>query len=674
MLFPETINPITLQESYLALLPILIIAAPLLGAILVSLVSIYNLPNKNTIRNIIIIASCLTTITLSLILYHPVIHGLMLNGVLYKGIDLALPFLFGLSLHFGVDNVGLIFVLITAIMWTLAATFGTSYMVNRHAKGRFFTFYLGGLASCLGIYLVKDFFSLFIFFEFVTLTCYCLVAHDEVGDSIFAGKLFIYISVIGGLSILFATILLYGYSGNVSFYPSLANTFRQGDLGLRFSQGIRFLIFSLFILGFGIKAGLWLVHIWLPVAHPVAPPPAHAVLSGLVVKVGIYGILRSIYRLYPVIEIIPGHVSTVHIIGIGIIWLGVLTMFFGMLPALLTTHLKRMFAFSTVSQMGFIVFGLGCALLLGTEGAMGVAGALYYAINHAVYKSAFFLCIGIICSRTDEVYLEKMGGMWQNMPITALTYFFAMLSIAGIPFTGGFASKTMVHHAITEAITHFEHLHLNGLIGWLKWANWMFMISAAGTFCYASRSFYMAFMGKRPEHLKEVKPETKTMRVVFITMIAFIILVGLFPNFLLEKLVGPALTSFGFNINSHAYELIYNTHTGRSALPLLYDPLKFTLGSFFSHEVVHNVIGVGIISLITIGWYLLGIYGRMFKLTDKIPAIFNLKNWYVHISRISVIIFSQLCSGLEFILDKGIAFVMVYFWLASSEQPIDDEG
>jgi hypothetical protein len=213
----------------------------------------------------------------------------------------------------------------------------------------------------------------------------------------------------------------------------------------------------------------------------------------------------------------------------------------------------------------------------------------------------------------------------------------------------------MVHHAIVEAIGHFSHSRAAGL-GWLKWAEIMFLFSAGGTFCYTTRSFYLAFMGKRPEQLKDVEPETNTMRAAFFPMI-IITLIGLFPNFLLEKLIGPALAGFGLNPGSPAYLSVYNINTGRSAIPLLYDPIHFSLGSFFSHEVIHNFMGIGIVALITLGWYMIGIYGRMFKI--RVPEYLNLKNWYVVLSRIAVFLFSRICLFFEFLLNTLLSFLMV---------------
>ncbi|MGA1867533.1 MAG: complex I subunit 5 family protein [bacterium] len=661
MVHTEVIKPITLNVSSWALLPLIIITLPIISAACVALATKYK---KWLELNIIMIGTCVLNFVLVLSLYKPVIQGMVINGTFYKGIDLTVPAIMGFQLRFGADSVGLVFALITSFIWILTATFGSSYMVHRHAKGRFFTFYMAGLASCLGIYLVRDFFSLFVFFEFVTLSCYGLVAHDETDEAVKAGKLFLYISVVGGLVMLFGTILLYCYTGSIALYAGaeIGGHGAHSLPGLILTPSIRLFIFFLFMLGFCIKAGTWLVHIWLPVAHPVAPPPAHAVLSGLVVKVGIYGIIRTIFRLYPALHLT--HAVGISKVGIGVIWLGVLTMFFGMVPALLTTHFKRLFAFSTVSQMGFIVFGVGCAMVLGSEGAMGVAGALYYVINHAVYKSAFFLCIGLTCSRTGQDYLENMGGMRHTMPVTALTFLFAVLSIVGIPFTAGFASKTMVHHSIVEAIEHFSHAHVPGL-GWLVWAERMFMISAAGTFCYTTRSFYLAYMGPQEPQYQDVEPATMTMKCAFIPMIVAIVLVGLFPNFLLEKLIGPALAGFGFDTGSHAYTIIYNVSSGRSALPLLYDPLHFSIASFFSHEVVHNFMGVFKVFLITLVWYALGIYGKMFSI--RVPEYLNMKNWYVVGSRVIVFIFAQMCAGLEFILDIVISFLMYKAWMTQSE-------
>jgi formate hydrogenlyase subunit 3/multisubunit Na+/H+ antiporter MnhD subunit len=133
-------------------------------------------------------------------------------------------------------------------------------------------------------------------------------------------------------------------------------------------------------------------------------------------------------------------------------------MFLGVLNALISANSKRMLAYHSVSQMGYIILGIGCAAYMGRDGAMGLAGALYHIVNHALFKSLLFLTVGSVYFRTHELDMYKLGGLWRKMPLTCVAMFIAVCGISGIPGFNGFASKTLLHHAIWEAYEHSVHL------------------------------------------------------------------------------------------------------------------------------------------------------------------------------------------------------------------------
>jgi formate hydrogenlyase subunit 3/multisubunit Na+/H+ antiporter MnhD subunit len=233
--------------------------------------------------------------------------------------------------------------------------------------------------------------------------------------------------------------------------------------------------------------------------------------------------------------------------------------------------------------MGYIVMGLGCAAYMGTSGAMGLAGSLYHIINHSLFKVGLFLGVGAVFYRTGEMNMYKLGGLWRNMPVAAVTLFIAVCGISGIPFFNGFASKTLLHHAINEAFDYSVTLgHPDQL---LKFAEIIFVITAAGTFASNLKLFVLTFLRERPEKFKDVQPCPLPMKVAMISISVLILFIGFFPNFLIETIIGPALAYFNFDNASHGYHLLYNTHQGSSGLAILY-PNTQTFGA-----VLHNILG-----------------------------------------------------------------------------------
>jgi len=546
-------------------IPFWVIAIPVIGAFALLIKK-----GSDQYRNGVVIASCTLPFILLLSIY-----GEALNG----GAKYALSWLPGMELTFNVDGTGLLVGLVTALLWILCSIYSITYMTLEKNRCRYDFFSLMTLAANLGVLLAGDFFTLFIFFEGLLLFPYPLIAHKEDAKAIKGANLYLYVGVATSLLLLSGIVLLKYYAGSVAIEAipdSIASTM---------SSGLKFQIAALMVIGFGGKAGLFFEHFWLPEAHPVAPTPASALLSAAMIKAGAYGIFRVVSLLF-----VPQGESmsdwlTLSNIGYATIMIGTITMFFGVISALLASNSKRMLAYHSISQMGYIVMGIGCAAYLGRDGAMGAAGALYHIVNHALFKSALFLGVGAVYFRTHELDMYKLGGLMKNMPVTAVCLFIAVCGISGIPFFNGFASKTILHHAIIES---YEHGHDTFL--WI--AEKIFILTAAGTFASNMKLFVLVFRGKRPEKYKNVAPAPLPMRIGMIGFSIAILFLGLFPNWLLETSIGPALATFGYNASAHGYQLLYDVQTQVSGLAILYPGAE----SFSSvlHNLLSGVIAVGL--------------------------------------------------------------------------------
>jgi NADH:ubiquinone oxidoreductase subunit 5 (subunit L)/multisubunit Na+/H+ antiporter MnhA subunit len=263
-------------------------------------------------------------------------------------------------------------------------------------------------------------------------------------------------------------------------------------------------------------------------------------------------------------------------------------MFVGMLLALVQNDIKRTLAYSSVSQMGYILFGIGCMTYLGAEGAMGMAGSLYHIINHAFFKGCLFLAAGSILFCAHELDMFKLGGLWRRMPLTTVFWCIAALGIMGIPLWGGFVSKTLLHHAVLESHEFALHAQL-ATAGWVKAAEIIFIITSGGTIGYITKMTYYTFF-RRPDaqhahHLEHVKEAPAWMLAGTGLLAAGVFFNGLFPGVLLSKLVGPTVQTvpgFDAHMAAHVSEVpIYIWENLKEVLiPLAIGASVFVLGAW----------------------------------------------------------------------------------------------
>jgi len=329
----------------------------------------------------------------------------------------------GPPLYFRADLIGFYFAFVSSFLWVLASIYSIEYMKKGHEEKRFNIFSSLSFAGMLGVVFTGNLFSLYLFFELLTVASSVLVFHEQSEEAIRTGLKYLFMGVFGGLLLLFAIIATYSVAGH-------------GDLdklGIAELQSSPFLIFIFwaYIIGFGIKAGLWPLHIWLPSAHPIAPAPASALLSGVMIKAGAYGIFRTVYNIFGMEFLAQNHVFLINCVLI----LGLAGIFYGSAAAITQKEIKKMLAYSSISQIGYIIMGITLLTKNGLE------GALMHVFNHALIKGCLFFCAGAFIYQTGKRQLSDLKGIGKIMPKTTLMFTFAAASIIGLPLFNGFVSK-----------------------------------------------------------------------------------------------------------------------------------------------------------------------------------------------------------------------------------------
>lgn len=330
-----------------------------------------------------------------------------------------------LPVYFKIDNIGKIFVTIVTVVWILAGFFSFEYMKHEHKEKRYFGFYLIVYGVLVALDFSGNILTFYLFYEFMTLTSLPLVLHTETKEAIMAALKYLFYSLCGAYMALFGLYFLNRYTNTLTFTAG-------GVLDMSLVPGhetLLLVVAFLMIVGFGVKAGMFPLHAWLPTAHPVAPAPASAALSGIIVKSGVLGIIRVAYYLFGAEFLRGTWVQTTWMI------LALITVFMGSMLAYREKGLKKRLAYSTVSQISYILFGI--AIL----NPIGFTGALLHTICHAFIKCGLFLVVGAIIFKTGKTQVDDLRGIGKEMPITMWCYTFLSLCLIGIPPTGGFVSK-----------------------------------------------------------------------------------------------------------------------------------------------------------------------------------------------------------------------------------------
>jgi len=387
----------------------------------------------------------------------------------------------GLSL--AADGFRAMYAWIAALMWLATTGFSFGYFRHKHSVPRYAFFTLVTLSAVVGVFLSDQLLTTIVFFEVMGLCSYPWVAHEETPQAMRAAQSYLWITVIGGLCLLLGMLLL---------PPELITAkFSAGFAAADYPAESLVLPAVLMLVGFGAKAGAFPLHVWLPKAHPVAPAPASALLSGMLLKTGVFGILLlSVKFLW--------QVPAWHVL---IFWIGVVTMALGALLALFAVEMKRILACSSMSQIGFILLGVGLFGLLGDQGAVAAQGAVTHMVNHSLFKLILFLSAGVVAMHTHSLHLNDIRGFGRGKPMLHFIFLSGMLGITGVPLWSGFASKSLLHEGLTEYIGM-----LQGNAGLYTAAEWLFLLSGGLTVAYMLKLYICLFWERPAKAAAEKKP------------------------------------------------------------------------------------------------------------------------------------------------------------------------
>jgi multicomponent Na+:H+ antiporter subunit D len=457
------------------------------------------------INPVLLLILSATTIFLPLLIrkrvVFPFVFGIVFTAGLFVSKEvLTLPYwLYPYGWQIRIDALSYFFLVLLTFLVFMVALYSYSYIDK--SDNAYFGWLGVFLTASMGVIVSGDFLNFFIFWELVAFALYSLIKKNQPEV---AHRYFI-IQFSGASVLLLGILLYYSNTGHLLVGPVPGN--------LRF----------LFILGLGVKGAIWGLHFWLPEAHTKAPSSVSCLLSGFVVKLGIYGFIRLIpdYNLFFLV-------------------LGGLMALYGVVFALFQHDAKTLLAYHTISQLGYIIMGLGSGNIIGQT------GALYHLFNHAVFKGLLFLAVGAAGYRLGTRDLIKMGYLYKSMPVTTMTCLVAALSIAGIAPFNGYISKTLIKEGLYD-INLMKHL---------------ITIVNYGTILSFSKLMYYGFFNK-PEELKEknnaLKEVPAGMTTAMIIMASVCLVTGLMPQLLLNDIIFAdiSISFWSFEkLSSNIYTLI----------------------------------------------------------------------------------------------------------------------
>ena len=389
----------------------------------------------------------------------------------------TVPGVCGMGLRFRMDGFRALYALVASFMWLMTGIMSKEYFAKYQNRTRYYLFNQITLMATLGVFLSDDFYTCFVFFEIMSLSSYPWVAHDENPGAMRAAGTYLAIAVFGGMVTLMGLFMAYAKLGTLTF-DALSAARGRTDM---------ILPAALILVGFGAKAGLFPLYVWLPKAHPVAPAPASALLSGVLTKTGVFGMLVVCLRLMLGCESF----------GNVMLALGLITMLLGAVLALFSTNLKRILACSSMSQIGYITVGVAMAVLLGEEGHVPASGAVMHMVNHSVLKLTLFMAAGVVYMNLHRLELDDIRGFGRGKKLLHAAFLLGGLGLAGVPLFNGYLGKTLIHEGI------LEFAHEQGGFGIYNICEWIFLFAAGITTAYMLKIYIALFWQRHPKRQAE---------------------------------------------------------------------------------------------------------------------------------------------------------------------------
>lgn len=413
-----------------------------------------------------------------------------------------------IPIYFHIDAVGRLFLTVTSIIWVAVGFYAFVYMKHEGAEKRFFGFFLllYGVLVCLDF--AGNLVTFYFFYELMTLTSMPLVLHSGSKEAIMAALKYLFYSMLGAYCALFGIYFLYQNCDTITFTAGgTLNPVLAAE-----NSGILLIAVFVMLIGFGAKAGMFPLHAWLSAAHPVAPAPASAALSSIIVKSGVLAIVRSVFYI-----IGPDFIRGTWVQNVWI-FLTLLTVFMGSMLAYREKVFKKRLAYSTVSQVSYILFGL--ALLNETA----LTGSLLHFVFHAFNKCSLFMTAGIFIYRTGKTKVDEYAGIGRQMNVTLWCYTFASLALIGIPPTSGFISKWYLAQGALQSDTGI--FRIAGPV--------VLLVSALLTAGYLLPITMQGFLPGKECSVEAKKEKVDKMVLALLVLVVLAVLLGILPNPLIQ--------------------------------------------------------------------------------------------------------------------------------------------
>ena len=486
--------------------PIYAIMVLFLGAFLIVVFG-----GNRTARNILALLSITASLAFILALVKPVMWNGEIIAYWMGGRVPAGGYAIGIALE--VDALSLFFALLVSVAVFVSGVYSIQYMRHDDNEREYYTLFLMLGGGVMGLVLSGDLFNMFIMVEILTFAAVALTAfRNTAKGALEAAFKYLVVGSIGSTCILVGTSMLYAQAHTLNL-AQLAQVI-PGNLNTATKVA-----FALLFVGFGTKAFIVPFHPLAADAHGAAPASISVMISGVLTKSGIYGIIRLTYFLFQTMNL-----GTMQFL---LVFIGSLSMFVCVTMALAQHDFKRLLAFHSISQIGYVLTAVGLCT------ALGVSAGLYHAMNHTLFKGLLFLAAGAVLHETGTTDLGKLGGLSKKMPYTTVLFLIGAFSISGIPPFNGFASKWMIYQATYQKAVE------SGNIGFLL-VTIIALVTSVLTLASFVKVSQSVFFGQLPKELENVKEVPFGMRFAMAIFALLCVLTGLFPNLVTTYITEPA--------------------------------------------------------------------------------------------------------------------------------------
>ncbi len=422
----------------------------------------------------------------------------------------------GIQMQFGLNSYTYVFAIIALGLGSLASLYSLQYMEGKERLGYFYFNFVFTILGMTGIIFSRDFITFFIFWEIMTWSSYLIVIYNGYTSSKVGIKYMIF-SAIGAYAMLTAIVSIKGIYGTFIISDAI-------EAGV-FNFTNHIYIPVMLIIGFAVKAALMPLHVWAPDSYSKSPMSFTAIFSGAMSKMGILGmgiVVISIYS-YASPEVSVNSLILKQTLG----WLGGITAVMATIYALIQTDAKKLLAYSSVAQLGYIVVGLST----GTK--LGVMAALFLAVVHAIFKGTLFMVAGAVEKQAGTTDMTKVSGLIRKMPFTFFAALISIIALAGVPPLGGFVGKWMLYESlITESNNYFLVI--------------VIFFSSTAAFLYSYRFLFGLFLGQEEKEIEHVKEAPVTMLIPMLILALLLIVTGLYPGILFEP-IAHGMEYLGFS-------------------------------------------------------------------------------------------------------------------------------